>query len=476
MCPTEACRKRQAKHALATNQGPVYLPLPRQVEAIEAVLQKKYRWVLYGGARGGAKSHFLRWLAYQMCLRIPNFQAVLLRRSYPELEKSHMRRIPSEAKLFGANYVPSAKPPVVRFHNGSVLELGHCQDPQDVENYLSAEYHLVLPDEMGTFEEEMILKIGSSARLHHPDFKPCVVGSTNPGAVWVRDRWITKEVDLERYPHYDPSEYFFIQSLLDDNPYPDPEYERMLNALDPDTYAAWRLGSWDVFEGQYFKEFRRDLHCEELDIPAEVPRIGGFDWGYSPDPAVMLFAVVLPDGHLHIEKEMVFRETVAAEVAAQIKRECQDHGITLAGVWADPATRIRSGQTGESIFETILRVGVPLLSANHERVNGWQRVRHWLRPNPATGKPWLTINPERCRGLVRTLPSLVHDETHPEDVDKKSRHDHWADALRYVVMGRPAPMEGHTSVVLSPDSVGAMLREVMNAQQSVLGADRVASR
>ena len=477
VCPTEKCRRRQQRYALGVNGQVVYMPLPRQVEAIIAVLRRRYRWILYGGARGGAKSHFLRWLAYALCLRIPCFQAVLLRRTYPELEKSHMRRIPAEVKMLGADYTPSARPPVIKFHNGSVLELGHCQDPQDIENYLSAEYHLVLPDELGTFEEDMILKIASSARLYHPRFKPCVVGSTNPGSSWVKDRWVTKEVDLERFPYYDPTEYHFIQSLLDDNPYPDPEYERMLNALDPDTYAAWRMGSWDVFEGQYFKEFRRDKHCEVLDIPKEIPRIGGFDWGYSPDPAVMLFAVVLPDGHLHIEKEMVFRETIAAEVGASIVRECRDTGITLSTAWADPATKIRSGQTGESIFETLGRVGVPVVAANHERVNGWQRLRHWLRPNPVTGKSWLTINPDSCRGLVRTLPSLVHDDTHPEDVNRKSRDDHWADALRYLVMGRPAPMEiGKSDHEPPPDSAGAMLREAMRALQPPMGMDRVAAR
>lgn len=420
-------------------------------------------------------SHFLRWLAYALCLRIPRFQAVLLRRTYPELEKSHMRRIPAEVKLLGADYTPSARPPVIKFHNGSVLELGHCQDPQDVENYLSAEYHLVLPDELGTFEEDMILKIASSARLYHPQFKPCVVGSTNPGAAWVKDRWITKEVDLDRFPYYEPSEYHFIQSLLDDNPYPDPEYERMLNALDPDTYQAWRMGSWDAFEGQYFKEFRKDKHCEVLEIPKEIPRIGGFDWGYSPDPAVLLYAVALPDGHLHVEREIVWRETVAEDVAAQIKRDCTDHGIPLTAIWYDPSMNIRSGQSGESIAETMRRIGLPLVVSAHERINGWQRLRHWLRPNPATGKPWMTINAKDCPGLVRTLPALIHDEHVREDVDKKSTIDHWAEALRRLLMGRPAPMQiGKQDHEPPPDSAGALMREAMRANLPVMGADRVA--
>ena len=240
VCPTPACQARQAKWALHVNvlgkPTCVYVPLPKQVDALEAVVSGKYRWILYGGARGGAKSHFLRWLAYYLCLLHPNFQVVLLRRTYPELEKSHLRRVGNEVKRLGGDFVPSARPPVVRFRNGSVLEFGHCQDTQDIENFQSAEYNLVLADELGTFEEDMILRIGASARIKTPQFRPCVVGSTNPGAVWVRDRWINKEVDPTRYKNYDPAQYHFIQSLLDDNPYPDDEYEQMLNELDPDTY------------------------------------------------------------------------------------------------------------------------------------------------------------------------------------------------------------------------------------------------
>ena len=35
-----------------------------------------------------------------------------------------------------------------------------------------------------------------------------------------------------------------------------------------------------------------------------------------------------------------------------------------------------------------------------------------------------------CKDSIRTIPSLVHDELHPEDVDTDGE-DHAADALRY---------------------------------------------
>ena len=280
-------------------------------------------------------------------------------------------------------------------------------------------------------------------------------------------------VDQERFANYDPSEYHFIQSKLDDNPYPDPEYERFLNSLDPDTRAAWRDGSWDVFEGQYFKEFRTERHVRRLEVPLEVPRLGGMDWGYAAR-GVHLWAVVLPDGHLHITEELVFRETLAAEVGARIRQMTADGGYHLLGSWADPSMWIRSGQSGESIAETLQRVGVVLQRANHERVNGWQRVRHWLSVHP-DGTPWLTIDPS-CVYLIRTLPTLIHDEKHPEDIDTTGE-DHAADALRYLLMGRPAPSTSRPTIEYGPDSVGAMFAEARRgAQEGVLGSQAVVGR
>jgi hypothetical protein len=259
---------------------------------------------------------------------------------------------------------------------------------------------------------------------------------------------------------------------LDDNPYPDEEYERFLNSLDPDTRAAWRDGSWDVFEGQYFKELRAEKHVRRLDIPADVPRNGGLDWGFAVR-GVHLWAVVLPDGHLHITEEYVFRETLAGDAARRVLQMTKDGGYPLLGSWADPSMWIRSGQSGESIAETMQRVGLALQRANHERVNGWQRVRHWLSLAP-DGVPWLTIDPG-CVYLLRTLPTLVHDDKNPEDIDT-TKEDHAADALRYLVMGRPAPAPGRPTAEYPHDSVGKLFEDARRgAREPVLGAGAVRS-
>lgn len=482
VCPTKACQNRQLQWAIGGKVGKRpdqcwYVPLPRQVEAMEAVESGRYRWILFGGALGGSKSHFLRWLAYRRCLMVPSYRALLLRRTYPELEKTHMREAEIEGPKIGANVLLSRKPPIVEFPRNSILEFGHCQDAKNVSNYLSAEYDLILFDELVTFEEKMVALISTRARTHKEGVTPQIVSGTNPGGVgglWVRDRWLEKNVDKVKFPGYRPEQYHYIPSLLDDNPYLDEAYvEALADVLEPEIFEAYRHGNWDIFEGQYFREFRKDKHVRHLEIPADLPRIGGLDWGYAA-PGCHLWAVSLPDGGLHIEREYKFKETIAQCVAEEICKTNRDHGLTLSVTYADPSMWIRSGQSGESIAETFQRSGVPLQRSNHERVNGWQRLRHWLRDSP-TNIPWLTIDPD-CQYLIRTLPTLVHDDSpgKMEDVNTEG-DDHAADALRYLVMGRPAPFVGKSKPDPGPDTAGALLRELLEAQAagSRIGIDNI---
>ena len=56
-------------------------------------------------------------------------------------------------------------------------------------------------------------------------------------------------------------EHSFIQALVTDNKAlmaADPEYIRQLEALPPKLREAWLHGNWEIFEGQFFEEFRAE--------------------------------------------------------------------------------------------------------------------------------------------------------------------------------------------------------------------------
>jgi len=450
VCPTEACWRRQVAHAMFTHlkgkdRRCRFVPLPRQVEAAE-LLQRVDgpTYVLMGGAAGGSKSKGLRELAHAACMTTPGYRVLLLRRTYKELEQTHLRDLEIEAPEMGAVAVPSAK--VCRYPNGSILQCGHCETAADAGNYLSAEYDLIIFDELVTFEETPFLLISSRARSSKPGVAPKILCGTNPGGPqshWVRARFIDKSVDRTEYPDYDPAEWAFIPSKLEDNPYLDQQYERKLLALPPEMRKAYRDGDWDIFPGQYFPEWRKGVHVtrEHRVIAPDVPRVLSFDWGYVNYGVCLWWALV--DGKAYLEEEYVFKLTLASEVGKEIARRCKDRGLSaIKYLVYDTAMEIPNNDSGESTIETVRRgmraggLSVGTRPADKDRINGWQRVRHWLHAAP-DGAPWLQVSP-LCTYTARTLPSLVSDASRPEDVDTDGE-DHAADALRYFVMSRPTP-------------------------------------
>lgn len=448
VCPTEACWRRQVRHAMIVQvKGKErrcrFVPLPRQVEAIEA-LAGPATYVLIGGAAGGSKSKGLREIGHALALSTPQFRVLLLRRTYKELDQTHLRDVELEAPEMGAVPVPSAK--VVRYPNGSVMQFGHCETAADAANYLSAEYDLILFDELVTFEETMFLLIASRARSTKKGVTPKVLCGTNPGGPqshWVRARFLDHTVDRDQYPDYVPEDWQFIPSKLEDNPYLDQAYERKLLALPPELRKAYRDGDWDIFPGQYFPEWRKARHVtpEHIVYPPDLPRVLSMDWGFVQPGSVGWW--VLLDGKAYREAEYVFTRTTAFAVGQEVARRTKAAGLSnLKYLVFDTAMEIPQNDTGESTIETVRRglkaggLSIATVQADKDRINGWQRFRHWLGPSP-DGTPWLTASPT-CTYFARTIPSLVSDETKPEDVDTDGE-DHAADEARYFVMSRPAP-------------------------------------
>ena len=96
--------------------------------------------VLFGGAAGGGKSYGQLMDALIYALRYPKSKQLMLRRTYPELEKSLVRVsqeiFPQEIYSYnGAKHVG-------KFKNGSVLDFGYCDSESDVYRYQSAEYEI----------------------------------------------------------------------------------------------------------------------------------------------------------------------------------------------------------------------------------------------------------------------------------------------------------------------------------------------
>lgn len=287
MCWQEACWARQEVYGIravqlnragkqTSNWNWLFAPTPRQTEYAE--MTRRHKYSLYGGAKAVAKSYGLRWLLYRDCLRIPNLRCLLLRRTYGELETTHLLEMPHEAELLkpvGAHYKSGTRE-MCFDANGALIRAGHCETEADLAKFLSTQWDRIVFDEVVTFTLPMFLAIVSCAR----STKEAVVAeggaqvwaATNPGgrgAHWVYDLFVGKDPDREQFPDYEPSQWGFVQGWLEDNPYIEPGYRQTLMNLPPILRRQWLDGDWNAFEGQFF-----DFQATKAGTPWHVADCG----------------------------------------------------------------------------------------------------------------------------------------------------------------------------------------------------------
>ena len=249
-------------------------PNPRQIEFFKA----RARFIAYGGARGGGKSWAVRKKAAGLALSYPGAGILIVRRTFPELRENHI--LPMIADLMGiARYRDMDKS--FTFPNGSRIVFGYCDSEADVLQYQGQEYDVIFMDEATQFTEFQFTTLTACLRGAN-DFPKRFYLTCNPGGVghaWVKRLFIDRRYKKAEHPE----DYVFIAANVYDNHAlmaHDPDYVRMLENLPEEQRRAWLLGQWDIFEGQYFAEFDRNVHvCRPYGIPAHWRRYVTLDYG-----------------------------------------------------------------------------------------------------------------------------------------------------------------------------------------------------
>lgn len=417
--------------------------------------------ILFGGAAGGSKSHGLRWDAFLKCLRVRNLKCLFLRRTYPELNRTHLMRLPHELPAEIASYHKGDH--LLTFRGtGSIVQFAHCQDIKALSGFLSTEWDVIYVDEGSTFLPMMLNMLQTRARSTIEGVTPQFIIASNPGGdahLWLLQRFIEKAVPEEEDPdgEYDPDDYFFIPSLLTDNAYIQDAYVKRLLALPVNEQDAYLYGKWTAFAGQFFREWDAERHLRRIaKVPDWWELEAGMDWGYSPDPGVVELAAFDEFGRAHFIRELLFSESSARQVAQQMYDafpEGRTREIIVRGdtqMWAkNPETHVSiAGAINDALAE--LGSKMTLVQANKDRTNGWMRVRQFLSfrrdPNPPKDDP-LRISPGMvvaqpdvqtgygCPYLAATIGAQRYDDRpgHVGDM-KPSSNDHGCDAGRYLLI------------------------------------------
>ena len=146
------------------------------------------------------------------------------------------------------------------------------------------------------------------------------------------------------------------------------------------------------------------------------------------------------------------------EIAREIRRmESEDpmlRGKVITGI-ADPS--IFDESRGESVARMMERSPnfIYWQGGDNTRLAGKMQVHNRLAFD-GEGRPMLQIF-STCKNCIRTLPALVYDSVHPEDVDTRGE-DHIYDMLRYVLMERPiAPPKPAPEALLPDDPLDLLL-------------------
>lgn len=268
VCPRDECRERQEHWRIDDVNGHLfYLPNPRQVEVEEAVASRAFTALCFGGARGGSKSVCWRRIAQRYCLTLPNFTVLFLRREYKPLIRNHLRFAKREADLLGADY-KEAKLKMIFPKTESELEYGHCATKNDWNQFIGSEADLIVFEQLEQFEEQQFNEIGASAgRVAREDWRGLIGASENPNgplSAFVDHTFVKKDLDREKFPDYNPSDYGFIMSHMSDNPYISPQYVANLARMSAEKREMYRWGNREVFEGQFFKTFDPNVHVVSL--------------------------------------------------------------------------------------------------------------------------------------------------------------------------------------------------------------------
>lgn len=397
-------------------------------EKQEAFINSEAFETLFGGAAGGGKSHGQLIDAFLYALKYAKSKQIIFRRTFPDLEHSLIRASLELYPREVGNYNSSKH--TWTFKNGSIIDFGYIDNEKDVYQYQSAEYDVIRFDELTHFTEFMYTYMISRCRGAN-NYPKRIKSSTNPGGVghsWVKERFI--DIGEPNVIHHNR---IFIPSLVQDNIFlleSDPDYIARLDLLPEKERKALKFGDWDIFDGQFFTEFRRDIHvCTPFEIPKDWRRFRFRDYGL--DMCAVGWVAMDWKMNAYVYKELYEPNLIVSEAAKRIN-DMTDEKITTD--YAPPDLWNRNRDTGKSTADIFAENGQFLTKADNNRISGWLAVHEWLKvftdeQGQLTSKLKIFST---CTNLIRTLPALQHDEKNPNDVATEPHElTHIPDALRY---------------------------------------------
>jgi hypothetical protein len=302
-------------------------------------------------------------------VHVPGYSALLLRRTFPELEGSDGLIFQAHVWLDNTDAHWSEQKHRWTFPSGAVVQFGHVQDETDKTRYQGQAYQFVGFDELTHFSQTQYEYIAFSRARRNLALREAGIpirarSASNPGGIghaWVKSRFIDEP---ERG-------VVFVPAKVADNPGLDvAEYSDSLSYLNEELRAQLLDGDWGAFEGAAFR-VSDDHLLSGVSLQDEWQRFESMDHGIANPTAWLAHAVdfegnvITFDSHYQaalpsetapiiLKRRQLWRSRVCygdpASLAtrtatvrrfgqpATIETEYADHGVNIAPGKSDPRT------------------------------------------------------------------------------------------------------------------------------------------
>ena len=423
--------------------------------------RKRYR-VLKGGRASKKSTTTSLWFIYNI-MKHPLANVLVVRKTFNTHKDSTYAQLKWAARQLGVSHLwKFALSPLEGIYKptGQKILFRGFDDPLKLTSmtvdkgvlcwvWIEEAYEIVDEAEFDTLDE--------SIRGEMPDglWKQITI-TFNP---WVNTHW-TKS----RFFDNDDPDAFTLTTTFECNEWLDEADKKKIRGLEytnPDRYKVVGLGEYGLPGGEYFPEWRRDIHVVqpgEVELPMWWKRFRSLDYGL--DCTACYWWAVSPEQQCYIYREL-YKPDLSLTQAAQTIIDLTTAEEKIAYTVASPDLWSRRQETKVTGDELMRKAGLlGLQKANNERVNGWRILREYLTPYVDMNLKCQTAKLQvfsTCLNLIRTLPALIHDDHDVEDVSDKSE-DHGPESIRYGVMSRPP-------ITVSPETVKANRKKMQDMRR-----------